>query len=403
MGGDYSIYLTNMKKIFLIFLTWRFVLWLPVLFAYLYLPVRDGYEYALFSEYLKYFHLPSLPFFLTSFANFDGTHYITIAHNSYTVNAGFFPLFPLLLRFIANIITFIFHLQLDAAIVYSGLILNTILCLFSLYIGNKLLLKDYPQKTVLQVIVFLLCFPTAFFFAAVYSESLFFCLLLLVFYFSRQRKWLLVAVFGFLLTATRFVGIAILPAIIYEFIKLEKISVKKFTNYWILWGKLAIISLVTLSGVGLYAVFNYIKWGDALFFIHAQGAFNNDRSVTSIILFPQTVFRYIKILATVSPALFEWRVALLELSMFLFTVTMLIVAWKKKVRMSYLIFSVLCFLIPISTGTFSGLPRYVVVLFPIFIAFALIRNRIIKGIYLTISILLLFVLFMLFTRGYYIA
>lgn len=391
------------KKIFFVFVAWRFFLFLPVFFSHSIFPIRQGYEYVLFSDYLKYFHLSPLPFLLTSFANFDGLHYITIAHFGYTINAGFFPLFPILLQTMGAIISLPLSLQIDTALLYAGIILNSFLFLFSLYVLYGLLRADYKNKTILQTTIFLLCFPTSFFFATVYSESLFFCLLLLVFYFSRKRQWLLVAVFGLLLTSTRFVGIAILPAIIYEFIKLEKISIKKFPNNWILWVKLSVVSLTTMCGIGMYAVFNYIKWGDPLFFIHAQGAFNNNRSVSSLVLFPQTIFRYIKILFTVSPAIYEWWVAFLELSMFLFIVGMLILAWKKKVRTSYLIFSVLCILIPSMTGTFTGLPRYVLVLFPCFIAIALVKNKFFKVFYVIVSIILLFILFSLFAQGYYVA
>jgi hypothetical protein len=149
--------------------------------------------------------------------------------------------------------------------------------------------------------------------------------------------------------------------------------------------------------------FNLEKWGDTFYFIQAQGDFQNNRSVTSLVFIPQTIFRYINILTTLSPGIFEWWIALLEISTFIFVSIMFFVAWKKKIRISYILFALICFLIPVSSGTFTGLPRYALVLFPIFIAIALIENKVIKICYSTIGFILLFLLFMLFSKGYYIA
>ena len=149
--------------------------------------------------------------------------------------------------------------------------------------------------------------------------------------------------------------------------------------------------------------FNLQKWGNAFYFIQAQGNFENNRSVTTPILVPQTIFRYIKIILTVAPVHFEWWVAILEILTFIFILVLLFVAWKKKLRLSYIIFAGLCFFIPISSGTFTGLPRYSLVLFPIFLALALVKSKMIKIVYSIISFILLFILFMLFSKGYYIS
>jgi len=396
----------KIKKIFLLFFTWRILLWIPVIVGYFYLPIRKGYDYILFSDYI----LRASPFFhftVNPFANFDGVHYLTIASQGYTVNAGFFPLFPILIRTITTVLIAIIPLQIDIVLFYVGLILNAVLLLLGLYAFNKLLRLDYKENIASQSIFFLLAFPTSFFFAAVYSESLFFFLTILIFYFARKKNWIIVAVCGCLLSATRPVGIAIIPAILYELIRSEKVSASNVLGHFFkfrkLWFKTIAISITIFSGIGAYSIFNYVKWKDPIFFIHVQGAFLNHRSVSSFIFFPQTIVRYIKIFITVSPTQYDWWIALFELSIFLIASFLLFYAWKKKVRSSYLIFSLLCLLIPVSTGTFSGVPRYTLVLFPIFIALALSTNKMVKAIYSFVSILLLGILFMLFSRGYFVA
>lgn len=72
-------------------------------------------------------------------------------------------------------------------------------------------------------------------------------------------------------------------------------------------------------------------------------------------------------------------------------------------NLCFLLFSLLSFIIPLSSGTFNGLPRYVVVLFPVFMALALIESQAIKISYTIISPILLFVLLIFFSRGYFVA
>ena len=195
------------------------------------------------------------------------------------------------------------------------------------------------------------------------------------------------------LSATRIVGIVMLPALLYEFYKQEKTF------------KTPRIFPLLLTPLGLigYAIFNLTQWGDALHFLRVHGTLNNSRSIDAVVLFPQTIGRYIKIISSVSPSVYEWWIALLELSMFFFVTLLLWMGWKKGIRFSYLIFALFSFLIPISSGTFSGIPRYAVVLFPIFISLALINNKWIQFVYTAVSAVLLGLLLMLFSRGYFVS
>jgi Gpi18-like mannosyltransferase len=330
-------------------------------------------------------------FMLSAWANFDGVYYLLIAANGYTVNAGFFPLFPLLLSVVSSVFGQV--LAFSPIQYLSSHLIVSFCFIVGLIMLYKLVKLDYKDNIAILTIVFMLLFPTSFFYASIYSESLFLLLSLLSFYFARTNHWFLASICAGLVTATRLVGIAIVPALIYEFVKKEK-SLLKFKSLYLMLSPLGILG---------YMWFNFVKWGDPLFFIQAQGAFHNDRSVDSIVLIPQTIFRYLKILLTINPNIFEWWIALLEITTFIFVSLMLFIAWRKKVRLSYILFALLCFLIPVSTGTFSGLPRYALVLFPVFIALVLVKNKFVKIGYSIIGISLLLILLALFSKGYYIA
>lgn len=358
-----------MRRIIKFFVVWRILLFLPIILASYFVTQRFGYLYTGLSNPL-----------LFSWANFDGVHYISLAVNGYVSQAAFFPLFPILIK--------IFSVGNQAFL--SGFLISNIAFLFSLIYFYKLLKLDYNEKRSWEVLLILLLFPTSFFFGSVYSESLFFLLLILSFYFARKKKWFWASIMGMLLSATRIVGIFILPALIYEFYVQRKSFKAAFS-----------LMLVPL-GLISYSIFNYKKWGDWLYFVHAHSELGNGRVTNGIILFPQTIYRYFKIFLSLPVHQYEWWIALLELSSFLGVSLLLYFAWKKKVRVSYLIFSILAFLLPVSSGTFSGLPRYVIVLFPIFIAIGFLKRKVLK-LWLFISGTLLFILLMFFSRGYFVA
>lgn len=383
------------KKIILIFVIWRLLLFIPLFFGNLFLSYRIGFSYTSIAHFTQAPN-PVFHFLLSPWGNFDGVYYLLIAANGYTSNAGFFPLFPLLI----HLLLFPLNIQaFDIVQILTGLFLSNIFFLAAMLVFYKLISLDYKSGVAMQSIIFLLIFPTSFFFASIYSESSFLLLTLLSFYFARKQKWLLAGLCGGLLSATRIVGIAIFPVLLYEYYIQNKdlILINKKT--------LLNILSIFISPLGLiaYMVYNNAKWGSYFYFVEAQGKFFNDRSVSSIVFFPQTIFRYLKIFTSVSPAQYEWWIALLEFSTFVFAITLLYVAFKKKVRFSYILFALLCFIVPISTGTFTGLPRYIAPLFPMFIAIALIKNCWIKVLYTVTSSVLLFILLILFSRGYFVS
>lgn len=374
------------KKIISLFLLWRILLLIPLLISSS-IVIRTGYDYTTLLKFISS-SSPLSNFFLYPWANFDGIYYLYIAGSGYTVdNAGFFPLYPMLIKmFGLNSASF------SVPQFMTGLLLSSLFFLLGLIFMHKLLKFDYKNGIVMLAIIAVLVFPTSFFFAAIYSESLFFLLLVLSFYFARKGNWFFSSFFAAALTATRVVGVAIIPALIFEFYIQNKT----------LFSRRIFPLLLAPLGILTYSLFNFLQWGTPLQFLKAQSALQNNRSVDQIVLFPQTIFRYIKILFT-SAQTYEWWIAALELSSFVFAGVLLYIAWKKRVRTSYILFSIIALLIPASTGTFSGLPRYVLILFPIFIGLALIENKFFKFIYFIISGVLLFLLFALFSKGYFIA
>jgi hypothetical protein len=394
-------FLKGTNFIFGLFVIWRLLLFIPLIFSNYLLPYRTGSEFTnIWRKIDPYF--PVNNFLIWPWANFDGVHYLSIAGNGYTTDMRFFPLFPVLINITSRI--FGSGIPFGAIQFFSGFFIANFCFFLSLIVFYKIIVLDFSKDIANWSIFFLLIFPTSFFFVSLYSESLFLLLTLLTFYFARRKNWILVGVFGLFLSATRLVGVLILPALLFEFLKEESVikKIKEGKERFKLVVSLLLLMIIPF-GLLAYAWFNLTRWGNAFSFLLAQGDLGNSRSVSAVVLPVQTIFRYIKLLTNFPVNQYEWWIALLELLTFFFVSFLLFIAWYKRIRASYIIFASFAFLIPAFSGTFSALPRYSLVLFPVFIALALIKSKKIKFIYSGVSLALLFILLMLFSRGYFVA
>lgn len=386
------------KRLIILFLIWRLLLFVPLFIGDHVVSYREGSPYTRIWKFTQpYFPVNST--LLYPWANFDGVHYLAIAGEGYSANGRFFPLYPLTI-YLA--IQFLGGSSAYGAVeFFTALFLSNVFFLLALIVFYKLIRIDYSKKIAEKSIFFLLIFPTAFFFAGIFSESLFLLLALCSFYFARRKLWLAAGVMGLLLSATRLVGIFILPALILEFYIQNK-GLLQERNYKKILGKSLPLLLIPL-GLLAFAIYSNFKWHDPLNYIHTQGILNNGRSVSSIVFPLQTLFRYAKIFLTLQFHVYEWWIAMLELSMTVFAGIVLVIGWRQKIRPSYLLFAGCCYLLPILSGTLSGMPRYTLILFPAFIAIANINSKKFKIVFAIICILFLFLLTFLFSKGYFIA
>lgn len=329
----------------------------------------------------------------TAWANFDGGHYLKIAESGYGIyQEAFFPLFPAFI----NVVSSIFGISLLA----SALLIVHVSLFICLVLLWKIVTIDFSERIVKYTIVFFLLFPTSFFFVSVYTESLFFALILGAFYAARREQWLLAGLLGALASATRFVGIFIFPALIIEFFLKNRINLIRYNLKEVAKEVLGLF----LIPLGLIAYMFYLnnKVGDSLAFIHAQSAFGANRTSGEIILLPQVIYRYMNIFLNLPLSNYNFWIALLEIVSF-FSVFSILMFGFKKVRLSYTLFSLLAITLPTLTGTFSSMPRYVLAAFPIFIILAFTRSALLKVILLISFFLLQIILTVLFTRGYWVS
>lgn len=328
-------------------------------------------------------------------ANFDGEHYLSIAMFGYKdLQLAFFPGYPLLM----NIVSRFIGSDLKSYLL-SGIMISNILFLSSLVVFWKVARLDYSDKIAKISIILLLLFPASFYFGAVYTESLFLFLSLLTYFLYRKNKYLLSGLVGILLTLTRLYGIFVIVMIFVDVLSKKKNILSIFKEK---------IYLVGVSVFGLlgYMWYCFINKGDALAFYTLQTNVGEQRS-DHLILLPQVFYRYfVKIIPNLSwnyfPVVFT---TLLETAVAILFLVILILGFK-KIRWDYWIYVFLGYLIPTLTGSFSSLPRYVLVLFPAFIYIAEKLSGVNKylrlGIYFSMAIIGI-VAEMMFFRGYFVS
>jgi hypothetical protein len=145
------------------------------------------------------------------------------------------------------------------------------------------------------------------------------------------------------------------------------------------------------------------NYSDPLYFIHAQAGWGASRSVDKLILLYQVFYRYIKMILTFNLDKFFYFTVILEFLSGLIFLILLILAYLKKIKLSYLLFTAFAYVLPTLTGTFSSMPRYVLILFPCFLVLGMIRTKWVKTVLYLFSFILLAMATILFTRGYWIA
>jgi hypothetical protein len=166
------------------------------------------------------------------------------------------------------------------------------------------------------------------------------------------------------------------------------------------------ISLISPLGLLSYMYFLLKNTSDPLIFVHEISIFGNQRSSRLVIL-PQVIYRYLfKILPTISnsspPLIFT---SYLEFATGIIFLAAIIYGFF-RLKISYSIYSLIAYIIPTLSGSFSSFPRYALELFPCFVLFALILGKF-QNLhkYLIISALIttLAVSTALFWRGYWIS
>ena len=305
--------------------------------------------------------------FLNLWTKWDSQWYVQIARLGYFIqanqqsNVAFFPLYPLSMRVVARL--------LDVNFVYAGFIVSNAAFLLALVFLYRLTALELNDRASAQRTVFYLAFyPTAFFFSAVYTESLFLLLTVATMYFARTQRWLAAAAFGMLAAATRNIGVAIWGLVMWEWLRVNgwRITTMHRSESWRAlwtglrthWDQVLIIAIIPV-GLLLYMGFLDMSFDSPTAFIDVQAAWNR-QNIGPIAVLMRDI-----------PRLFDVQLKRWYFTHFfntlstLFALGMTPFIWR-KLGEGYALYVLLLILVPI-TSSLGSVARYVLPLFPIFI------------------------------------
>src|SRR5690348_13939344 len=143
----------------------------------------------------------------------DAAHYAGIAQQGYSglPEAAFYPLFPLLERAIS--------LVTGGDVVLAGVIVANTSCLAAFALLRVLVEREAGLPIARRTLILVAAFPTSFYFAMAYSESLFLLLSVGVFLALSERRWLLAGGVAALAALTRPVGVLLVLPLLIEVVR----------------------------------------------------------------------------------------------------------------------------------------------------------------------------------------
>lgn len=149
---------------------------------------------------------------LGAWQRWDTLWYLLIATRGYAPHdTSVFapPLYPLLVRLAGDI--------LGGQYLLGGLVVSNVAYALALWLFYRLTAWELDETTARRSVVYLALFPTAFFFLAGYSESLFLLFSVAAFYAARRGRWDLAGAAGLLAGVARLQGFLILVPLAVEY------------------------------------------------------------------------------------------------------------------------------------------------------------------------------------------
>lgn len=349
----------------------------------------------------------TLGHFLEPLFHWDGYWYILIADRGYDVHpaaTAFWPLYPLLLKVSHDLSTW--------SMPVLGVILSNLALLGALIVLYRLVRLDYGGTIASRTTWLLAVFPTAFFFSAVYTEALFLLLTVASIYCGRTERWGRAAAFGILAALTRNTGVLVI-------IPLGLLLIQRYgwnpRNWWQRGVQVAAVALGPL----LYFAYLQAVWGDPLITLKAQEQWARYQTMpwnTFAVAFQQLDLQWLNRLWNAP----EWtaltsaftRVSFAQSGLYDLFITLLFIPialfalWR--VRPAYSLYGLALFILPLLSPSavhpLMSMPRFVIVMFPFFIALAmLLRNRWLFGAVLVLSVVQFTVLLIQFGTWFWVA
>jgi hypothetical protein len=312
---------------------------------------------------------------LAPLARWDSVWYLRIADSGYgdsSSRAAFFPLYPLLVRGVGTLFG-----GSNAALLVAAYLISLTAFLAALVLLHRLTELELGRRLARPAVLLLAVFPAAVYFGAPYSESLFLLLAVGAFYAARTGRWAWAGACAGLASGTRSAGLLLLLplALIWWSSRPRR------------WGDAAWLLLAPV-GIAAYAAWLGLVEGDALRFLDVQEAWSRELAVPLAGAWDGLVAAVdgVRQLASGSrsPVYFEaaagdpFRIAAINVMLFATLVFAVVacVGVLRRLPRPYGVWVAASLVLPLSFPVtpqpLMSLPRFVSVLFPVFMWLAVV-------------------------------
>jgi hypothetical protein len=300
---------------------------------------------------------------VTGLVREDALWFLRIATGGYRADDGsaaFFPFYPLVTR----VLSFVTggHPLLAASLVSNVAFFLALLVLY------RLTARTFSDAVARRTVVYLAIFPTAFFFLAPYSESLFLLLSVSAFWFAREDRWWLAAVAGILAALTRSAGVLLAPALlVLAFTHADAEDERAEDAPHARRSSLAtrvVASCAVVLGPVLYLAWWQVAHG------HAMAPFDAQANWGRVAAFPlTTLWRAAALALGIDPVRGGNGYWIIDALVVGVIVAAVVSGWR-RLPFAYLTYAVLSLLLPLAypfpSRPLLSMPRFVAVVFPAF-------------------------------------
>lgn len=321
--------------------------------------------------------------FAEIFAAWDSGWYFDIARRGYYFypdgqsSVAFFPLYPLLMRIVAWPFG-----GSDRALWLAGILIS-----YAAFVAALAVLHDLAERmtgsreSARRAVLYIAIFPFSFFFARVYTESLFLLVSLLAVAAAVRSTWWIAGVFGALAALTRPNGVLIA-------IPLLCLALAGRPDVRTLLKRGVALSIVPLALAG-YSFYVYGLTGDPLAWLGAQRHWQYS-------LWHPPWRQLVSLAASIGQhgpydVFFSSKYAPYQIvhGTIAFLVLLLTPVVFKRLGLALGAYTLAGVLVPLSASDLQGIGRYTAVLFPLFIALGTLRSDRLHEALLVVSALFL--------------
>jgi hypothetical protein len=285
----------------------------------------------------------------------DALWFLRIATKGYMVgdgSAAFFPLYPMAVRIVGWVP--------GLGPLGAALLVANASFLGSLLMLHALTRLELGAEAARRTVAFAALFPTAFFLMAPYTESLFLLLSISAFWFARRNRWGWAAVVGILAAMTRSVGLLLIAGLAVEAVRQWRRDGRSILP------RLAASAAVALGPL-LYLTYWQVRFHDFWAPLDAQKSWGRQSRLPWSTLWraAEYAWRYRT----------YWLIDAIVVGLAIWGV----VRASRRVPAAYTVYAgchlVLPLLEPFGQRPLLSMPRFVVVVFPMFWGFVLAAER----------------------------